>query len=55
MTQSDPYGPGGDLSASEDGAGEDVCPVCSGSGVVDGERCETCGGTGKLIEPVGGA
>jgi RecJ-like exonuclease len=55
MTEADPYGPGGDLSAEQDGAGEDVCPVCSGSGRVDDNQCETCGGTGKLTEPVGGA
>jgi RecJ-like exonuclease len=55
MTESDPFGPGGDLSADEEGAGEDVCPVCSGSGRVDGKTCATCGGTGKTIEPVGGA
>jgi DnaJ-class molecular chaperone len=55
MTESDTYGPGGDLSAGQDGAGEDVCPVCSGSGRVDDQQCQTCGGTGKLIEPVGGA
>jgi RecJ-like exonuclease len=55
MTNADPYGPGGDLPADEEGAGEDVCPVCSGSGRVDDQQCSTCGGTGKLIEPVGGA
>lgn len=55
MAEADPYGPGGNLPTERDGAGEDVCPTCSGSGRVDDEQCETCGGTGKLIEPVGGA
>ncbi|HET6467432.1 MAG TPA: hypothetical protein VFG43_03545 [Geminicoccaceae bacterium] len=37
------------------GAGEDVCPVCAGKGRVDGRECENCGGTGKIIEGIGGA
>jgi DnaJ-class molecular chaperone len=35
-------------------AAEDVCPDCRGSGTRDGERCDTCGGSGRVIEPVGG-
>lgn len=55
MTQSDPYGPGGEASADQEGMGEDVCDACSGSGNIDGQQCQVCGGTGKVVEPVSGA
>jgi len=35
--------------------GENICPGCDGRGEVDGEQCATCGGSGKVVEPVGGA
>ena len=38
------------------GTGETICPDCSGKGTRrDGRQCETCGGTGKVIEAIGGA
>jgi DnaJ-class molecular chaperone len=37
------------------GAGENLCPDCSGSGRLEGAECPTCAGTGKVIEEVGGA
>lgn len=37
------------------GTGEALCPRCSGRGQVDGRTCETCQGTGKVTEGVGGA
>ena len=45
-----------DISATSDDApaidnppaDEDTCPDCKGSGCVDGDECDTCGGTGKL-------
>lgn len=37
------------------GTGENICPVCSGSGEVDGGPCDNCEGTGKVIEGIGGA
>ena len=37
------------------GTGEDLCPKCGGKGTVDGKKCEHCGGTGKVIQGVGGA
>jgi RecJ-like exonuclease len=39
---------------SAPGAGEAVCRTCSGSGRVEGEECPECGGTGKVIEGIGG-
>jgi RecJ-like exonuclease len=37
------------------GAGENICPACDGTGKVDSAACETCAGTGVVIEEVGGA
>lgn len=47
--------PGDQAPPGTEGAGENLCPDCSGKGSVNGKRCETCGGTGKVIEGVGGA
>lgn len=55
MTQSDPLGPGGDTSAQQEGAGENLCSACSGSGQVNGQQCQTCGGSGVVVEPLSGA
>jgi DnaJ-class molecular chaperone len=38
-----------------EGQGETVCPDCGGSGRVEDAECRTCEGTGKVIEPIGGA
>jgi hypothetical protein len=37
------------------GTGEDVCRACNGTGKVDGRACAECGGSGKIVEGVGGA
>lgn len=34
---------------------EHVCPECQGTGAIDGTACTVCGGTGKVIEGIGGA
>ena len=48
--------PGDQAPPGTPGAGENICPKCSGSGQRDdGKPCEHCGGTGKVIEGVGGA
>ncbi|MEC4591021.1 MULTISPECIES: hypothetical protein [Nitrospirillum] len=36
------------------GAGENICRRCAGTGTVDGAPCPECGGTGKVVTPVGG-
>ena len=35
--------------------GETLCRDCSGNGKINGEPCETCGGTGIVVEGIGGA
>lgn len=47
--------PGDEAPPGTAGTGEDICPVCEGSGSVDGAVCDNCGGSGKIIEGVGGA
>lgn len=48
--------PGDQAPPGAPGTGENICPKCGGGGILDdGARCEHCGGTGKLIEGVGGA
>lgn len=36
------------------GAGENLCPDCSGEGQAAGQPCHTCGGTGLVTVPVSG-
>ncbi|TWB60571.1 hypothetical protein [Nitrospirillum viridazoti] len=36
------------------GAGENICRRCGGAGTVEGAPCPECGGTGKVVTPVGG-
>lgn len=50
-----PLHPGDQAAPGTPGAGENVCPVCKGSGKLQGVACEECGGTGKVIEEIGGA
>ena len=47
--------PGDEAPPGAPGAGENICPTCSGKGKVDGSTCETCAGSGVVIEEVGGA
>jgi hypothetical protein len=51
----DDMAPGDQAPKGTPGAGENLCPVCGGSGQVDGAACQNCGGTGVVIEEVGGA
>jgi hypothetical protein len=46
--------PGDEAAPGTPGAGENLCPACNGSGKKDGERCEQCDGTGKIVEGIGG-
>src|SRR5436305_11733293 len=38
-----------------EGTGEAICAECHGSGRRNGNCCPNCGGTGKVIEGIGGA
>jgi RecJ-like exonuclease len=47
--------PGDEAPQGTPGAGENICPTCNGTGRVKGATCETCAGSGVVIEEVGGA
>ena len=47
--------PGDQAPQGTPGTGENICPECGGKGMRDGKRCSNCGGTGKVVEGVGGA
>ena len=51
----DPAHPGDEAPPGTAGTGEDVCPECHGTGRLDGSECVNCGGTGVVVEGVGGA
>lgn len=46
--------PGDQAQPGTPGSGENVCPECSGKGQVNSQPCQTCGGTGKVEEGIGG-
>ncbi|WP_181814651.1 hypothetical protein [Sphingomonas aracearum] len=50
----EPLNPGDEAAPGTPGTGEDVCRTCNGSGSIDGRECPTCGGTGVVIEGIGG-
>jgi DnaJ-class molecular chaperone len=47
--------PGDQAPGGVEGTGEHLCRVCRGSGRRDDAPCPTCGGTGRVIEGIGGA
>ena len=47
--------PGDEAPPGTPGTGENLCPACNGSGTKEGQKCEQCDGTGKVIEGIGGA
>jgi hypothetical protein len=46
--------PGDQAKPGTPGTGENTCPACQGRGVVDGQECRNCNGTGIVIEGIGG-
>lgn len=46
--------PGDAAPPGTPGTGEAPCPDCQGKGQIGGRRCETCGGTGIVIQGVAG-
>lgn len=51
----EPLNPGDQAAPGTPGTGENTCPRCRGSGELNGAECENCGGTGVIIEGIGGA
>ena len=49
-----PLNPGDEAPPDAPGVGEDTCQACHGSGTVEGSRCAICGGTGKVVQGIGG-
>lgn len=47
--------PGDVAGPGTPGTGENVCPVCRGTKAFNNEPCRNCGGTGVIVEGVGGA
>ena len=54
MSENEDMAPGDDAPPGAPGTGENICPVCGGSGRVEGRLCSNCEGTGKVIEGIGG-
>jgi hypothetical protein len=54
---SDPAGlnPGDEAPPGTPGSGDNVCPVCHGSGRLNQQRCSECGGSGVITSAIGGA
>lgn len=54
----EPLHPGDEAAPGTPGSGEDVCPVCHGTGRIEsGDAqtvCANCGGTGVIVEGIGG-
>jgi DnaJ-class molecular chaperone len=46
--------PGDEATPGTPGTGEDICPVCHGTGQQDGRPCTNCDGSGKIIAGIGG-
>jgi len=46
--------PGDQADPDTPGAGENVCRECNGTGKLGDRECPICGGTGIVIEEIGG-
>jgi len=46
--------PGDQGTPGTPGTGENVCPECKGSGRIGAGPCQTCGGTGVVVEGIAG-
>ena len=53
-TTSNDLNPGDEAAPGTAGTGEDLCPVCHGSGRQADASCGNCGGTGKVVRAIGG-
>jgi RecJ-like exonuclease len=55
MAGDDQLAPGDEARPDAPGAGETICPTCSGSGRVEDEACPDCDGRGTVLKAIGGA
>ena len=46
--------PGDEAPPDAPSAGEDICPVCGGSGRTGEGPCGNCNGTGRVMSTIGG-
>lgn len=46
--------PGDEAEPGTPGSGENVCPLCAGTGMVHGDSCARCLGTGIVQEGIAG-
>ena len=54
MPDDPPLNPGDEAAPGAPGSGEDVCRHCNGTGKHGDTPCPVCGGTGRVVEGVGG-
>lgn len=55
QAQAPDLNPGDEAAPGTPGTGENVCPACRGKGqLAGGQPCLECGGSGKIIEGIGG-
>jgi hypothetical protein len=47
--------PGDEVPPGTPGTGEAVCPQCRGTGGIGGSRRDNCGGSGRIVQAIGGA
>jgi hypothetical protein len=50
-----PLKPGDEAPPGTEGAGEDICRRCHGTGEIDGKPCPDCDGSGRVTDGIGGA
>jgi hypothetical protein len=46
--------PGDEAPSNTPGTGENLCPICHGTGRLNSTECANCEGTGRIIAGIGG-
>lgn len=54
MQNDQPQNPGDEAPPDVPGVGDSACGACHGTGSVEGQPCTICGGTGKVLQGIGG-
>lgn len=49
-----PEQPGDEAPPGTPGTGQNICPTCKGDGRIDNRTCDNCGGSGYVVEGIGG-